>query len=113
MAQQEKFRFNHTFQGIEFANGIYSFYYIFHIVFYFRKLFYTPCVNPSSIAWTCNSKLVESDSIFVKDYIWVLAMRRRSSYWQPICEHSLSMIARLTRSDANTLSSVLKSCWRS
>jgi len=43
MAQQGNFKFNHTFQGIEFANGICNFHYIFYIVFYLRKLFYAPC----------------------------------------------------------------------
>ena len=43
MAQHGKFKSNHTFQALEFANGICSFHYIFNIVFYFRKLFYAPC----------------------------------------------------------------------
>ena len=43
MAQHEKFKFNHTFQAIEFANGICSFHCIFYIVFCSRKLFYAPC----------------------------------------------------------------------
>ena len=40
----EIFDFHHPFQGIEFANGICSFHYIFYIVFYLGKLFYAPCV---------------------------------------------------------------------
>ena len=43
MAQQEKFKFNHTFQSIEFANGICSFHHIFYTFFCFRKLIYAPC----------------------------------------------------------------------
>ena len=51
MAHQENLKFNHTFQGIEFANGICSFHYIFYIVFYLRKLFYAPCVSDLEANW--------------------------------------------------------------
>jgi len=39
----EIFDFHYPFQGIESANGICSFHYIFYIVFYPRKFFYAPC----------------------------------------------------------------------
>src|SRR6266478_8105339 len=39
----EKFNFNYSFQGPEFANRLFTFYYIFNMVFYFKKPFYAPC----------------------------------------------------------------------
>ena len=55
MAQHEKFKFNHTFQGIEFANGICSFHCIFYTVFYLRKLFYHPVWVWECVMFVCDA----------------------------------------------------------
>jgi hypothetical protein len=43
MAQEEKFKFNYTFQGAKFANKICTFYSIFYTLFYIKKSFYAGC----------------------------------------------------------------------